>query len=122
VTTGDELVAWEAAWHGEPAHPFAPRLFPPVLLADPDVAFLALYTGQALVAGLVANRSGSAAGLSNIFLPAQDGERYRPALLAAAETAFPGLPLVGYEHGRDLAAMREQGFMELGPLRVWVGG
>jgi hypothetical protein len=119
VTTGDELVAWEAVWHGEPAHPSAPRLFPPVLLADPDVAFLALYAGQALVAGLVANRSDSAVGLSNIFLPAQDGERYRPALLAAAETTFPGLPFVGYEHGRDLAAMQALGFAGLGPLRVW---
>jgi hypothetical protein len=34
----------------------------------------------------------------------------------------PGLPVVGYEHGEDLAAAREAGGQVLGPLRVWTRG
>jgi hypothetical protein len=57
--------------------------------------------------------------LSNIFLPEAGGEALRVALLAAVEQVFPGLPLVGYEQGADLAAMRALGFEGLGALRVW---
>ena len=32
---------------------------------------------------------------------------------------FPGLPLVGYEHGNDLAAAKLAGFETVDPLRVW---
>jgi hypothetical protein len=32
---------------------------------------------------------------------------------------FPGLPLVGYECGYELAAAHRAGFETVGPLRVW---
>lgn len=60
------------------------------------------------------------AGISNIFVPPGDGERLRAGCVAAAQDAFPGLPLVGYESGQDLAAMRALGFEATGPLRVWL--
>jgi hypothetical protein len=101
------------------------RTFPPVLLKDPDIAFLTAERGGWVVAGLVANRSnngagGEVVGVSNVFLPAEGGEVHRAEAVAAARATFPGLPMVGYERGVDLVHMQEQGFEMLGPLRVWV--
>jgi hypothetical protein len=116
VTSEAELAAWEAGWQGGEA---APRLFLPVLLEDPEIAFLGVFEDGRAVAGAALNRSGEVVGVSNIYLPAEAGERWRAALLAAAEGVFPGLPLVAYEQGTDLAAMRAIGFAALGGLRVW---
>jgi hypothetical protein len=131
LTDPAELAEWEHAWRGQPANATeaAAPLFLPALLADPDLRFLAGRTAAGkLAAGLVANRSGAdetaVVGVSNVFLPDADADLARAGGLAAAEAAFPGLPLVGYEHGADLEAMWAQGFVVLGPLRVWayVGG
>jgi hypothetical protein len=40
----------------------------------------------------------------------------------AAAALRPGLPIVGYERGEDLAEARQAGFTALGPLRVWARG
>ena len=32
---------------------------------------------------------------------------------------FPGVPMVGYEHGPELIIARETGFEILQPLKVW---
>ena len=58
--------------------------------------------------------------MSNLFVPAREGERFRAGCIAGVMDAFPGLPLVGYEAGDDLAGMQGLGFEALGPLRVWV--
>jgi len=46
---------------------------------------------------------------------------WRSAVRAVAALR-PGLPVVGYESGEDLAAAREAGGRVLGPLRVWTRG
>ena len=58
--------------------------------------------------------------MSNVFVPVREGKRFRTGCIAQAMDAFPGLPLVGYEAGDDLAEMQELDFGALGPLRVWV--
>jgi hypothetical protein len=58
-------------------------------------------------------------GLSNIFGPAEGAAQVWAGCVAAASDAFPGLPLVGYEHGRELAVAQALGFEILGPLRIW---
>jgi hypothetical protein len=58
--------------------------------------------------------------VSNVFMPAGEGERFRAGCVAGVMDVFAGLPLVGYEAGDDLAEMQELGFEALGPLRVWV--
>ena len=42
--------------------------------------------------------------------------------LLHAAVIRPGLPIVGYERGEDLAAARQAGFTVLGPLRIWARG
>jgi hypothetical protein len=129
VRTAAELTDWERSRQAEDpdADPVsAPPLFQPALLDDPDIRFLAGITGDRIVATAIANRSvspaGQVVGVSNIGgtgggLPAQ-----ARAAVAAVRDAFPGLPVVGYEHGDDLAAMAALGFLPLGPLRIWVTG
>src|SRR5206468_3475498 len=95
------------------------RIFLPALLADADVVIIAAYRDQRMVAGVIANRTGDLVGVSNLFVPPEEGEPFRAGCVARVRDAFPGLPLVGYEAGRDLAALRALGFDVLGPLRVW---
>lgn len=111
------LTSWEAACSGEAARPEEP-VFRPALLADREVAVLAGVRDGRVIAGVVANRSDSVTGISNLFVP-DDVPALRAAALAAVAAAFPGTALVGYEHGDDLAAMLALGFTALGPLRVW---
>jgi hypothetical protein len=40
-------------------------------------------------------------------------------VIASAAARFPGLPLVGYERGADLAHALDAGFTTIGPLIVW---
>jgi hypothetical protein len=40
-------------------------------------------------------------------------------VVRAVASLRPGLPIVGYERGEDLAAARRAGFTVLGSLRIW---
>jgi hypothetical protein len=90
---------------------------PGAALRHPDVRVLGT---QSQSAGAIANRTGSVVGISNVFAP--DG--VTPAtwddLAAAIGTVFPGLAIVGYEHGDGLEAALQAGFVEIGVLRVWL--
>jgi hypothetical protein len=77
---------------------------------DPSVRTLA-----AEGAGAVANRTGSVVGVSNV-----SGDDAWTGLAEAVWREFPGLTLVGYEHGDDLDAALAAGFEEIGPLRIWL--
>ena len=56
-------------------------------------------------------------GVSNVFGEAASAWS---GCLAFAASSFPGMPLVGYEQGDDLAQALHHGFEPAGPLRVWV--
>jgi hypothetical protein len=114
-----ELANWEQAWAGDNAVGL-PRLFMPALLADTTIAFLAAYHDSRIFAGAIANRTGDVVGISNVFAPANQGERIWGGCISAATQIFPGLPLVGYESGDDLGLAQAAGFETLAPLRVWV--
>jgi hypothetical protein len=115
------LARWEAAWA---AGTDVAGLFRPALLADPGCAFLGCHRDGALAGGAIAYTTAGVTGISNVFRTGPPGETlppgtlWRGAVLAAAALR-PGLPVVGYEHGEDLAAAREAGGRVLGPLRVW---
>ena len=118
VRTPAELREWSSA---RPRGDEIPDLFRPTLLEDPSVVVLAVRDGQDFHGGFALNRSSGVVGLSNLF--AADGT-HMLALWSAAVTAaaehFPGLPIVGYEHGDDLAPALASGFTVLGALRVWI--
>lgn len=122
VHDGFELAKWEAAWSGNAANRSPrrhPRLFVPSLLTDPDIAFLVAYDDGKIVAGAVANRTDDVVGLSNVFSPPEENVSFWTGCVATAQDTFPGMALVGYEHGPALAA-QAVGFELLQPLRVWV--
>lgn len=116
-----QLTQWESAWSGtnDDSSPQLPPLFLPTLLADPDIAFIAAYQGSAIIAGAIANRTDTVVGLSNLFIPPADYVAFWAGCVATAQATFPGLPLVGYESGADLARAEAVGFEKLQSLRVW---
>lgn len=123
IYTAAGLAAWEAAWDGEPQDapaPLSARIFLPALLADPEIAIIAAYEGERIVAGAIGSRTGAVVGLSNLFAPDEDRVRFWAGSVASVTTAFPGLPLAGYEAGSELAVAQSLGFEAIGPLRVWI--
>jgi hypothetical protein len=119
VTDPGELATWEAAWAGDGE---VTGLFRSALLTDPDCAILACHRDGALVAGVIAYTSDGVTGISNVFKSGSAGGPLWPSAVRAAAALRPGLPVVGYERGEDLAAARKAGFRVLGPLRVWTRG
>lgn len=131
IRTDAGLAAWEAAWWRdaeEAEAPARPRLFPARLLADPDVALIAGFSGAQLLAGCAFFRSTAPGcmpavtviGQACSFHGALDAATARSAMALEASRLFPDLPLVGYERGAALAAARACGFTEVGPLCVWL--
>ena len=120
VTDEAGLIAWERSWAGEEAKAAAipqPRVFMPRLLADDSIVFVSLQGEDGIAGGGILNRGADVVGLSNLFGSKIDWV-WR-SLTAMAGEIFPGLPLVGYEHGNDLAAAKLAGFETTGPLRIW---
>ena len=118
IATADELGAWEAAWDADGA---TAGLFRPALLRDPTVTVLGGYLGGSIVAGAIANRTGSElVGLSNVFTTDEDPDGAWSGSLDYLDTALPGLAIVGYESGADLSAAHRNGFASVGALRIWL--
>jgi hypothetical protein len=118
VTGARELGQWETAWTESGST--SGRMFRPDLLADPRCTFLAGRREETPIAGVIAYTARGVTGISNLFgtgLPA--GHLWASARPAVAALR-PDLPVVGYEHGADLASAQEAGCQTLGPLRVWV--
>jgi hypothetical protein len=118
------LARWETAWA---AGGDMTGLFRPSLLADPGCAILGCYRDGALAGGVIVYTAAGVTGISNIFTTGLPDGVPAPAMLwrsalHAAAAVRPGSPVVGYEHGEDLAAAREAGARVLGPLRVWTRG
>lgn len=65
---------------------------------------------------VTAHRGDDVVGLSDFEGP----EEGWPGAVAAVASAFPGLAVVGYEHGDALEVALAHGARPLGPLRVWV--
>lgn len=120
VGTPDALRAWASAWDGAEGNA---GLFRPELLDDPATFVLAGRSPDGRVAaGAVASRSDDAVGVSNVFTLADAPDTAWPGVLDAVHRRFPGLPVVGYEHGDDLTTATRHGFEPTGPLRIWVRG
>ncbi|MEV0194289.1 hypothetical protein AB0I39_37935 [Kitasatospora purpeofusca] len=116
----DALRAWALARDDEDGHA---DLFRPGLLADPATSVLAGHSSDGrVVAGAVASRSDQVVGISNVFALDGGPDTAWPGVLDTVHRLFPALPVVGYEHGDDLAVAVGHGFEPAGPLRVWLHG
>lgn len=122
VRTAPDLDRWEAAWSGGDAA--LAGLFRPRLLSDRSVTVLAGTAdgGSRTVAGAVLIRSEYVVGLSNVFAADGDLDRAWSGCLATVARLWPGMPVVGYEHGEDLSAAARQGCVPGPELRVWLAG
>jgi hypothetical protein len=91
------------------------------LVAEPGVRVLAARHRDRgpIVAGAIANATDRVVGISNVFSEPPLAQTVWRDLQAVAATSFPGRPMVGYEHGDDLADAVESGFSPLHPLRIW---
>lgn len=87
------------------------------VLRDPDVCAVA---GPGMAAGAIANRTGSVVGIGNVF--GQDGVTAATwiGVTSVLDAAYPGTPMVGYEHGDGIQAALGAGFEAVGALRVWL--
>jgi hypothetical protein len=119
VRSDRALAEWESAWSSAAGDSSEERIFVPALLENRDIAVVAGYRDDRIVAGAIANRSDGVVGWSNFFAPAAEILEAAAASLAAIGGVFNGLPIVGYEHGNDLRNAHALGFESLGPLRVW---
>ena len=118
ITSEAELLRWEDAWSRGTSS--LNRLFLPALLHNVDICIIAAYKEDQIVAGGIAHRTKEVVGLSNVFAPEQETERYWEGLLSLIATRYPSLPVVGYEHDESLMTALHVGFTTLGPLRVWI--
>lgn len=119
LQTHAELVRWEKGWRGSDGDG-GPVIFPPALLADPQITFLAATRAGEIVAGAVATPTEGVVGVSNVFAPPGETATFWAGIVAAVQRTFPGLPLVGYEGGEDLEIVKNLGFETSGELRVWL--
>ena len=119
VTNNEELNHWEAAWrtNGSPADT---RVFLPDLLGSAGVVLLAGHQGDRIVAGCAANHTPGVVGFSNFFAEDAEREPIMASALGAVMLLAPGLPVVGYDRGDDLAQAKRLGFHTVGELRVWL--
>jgi len=120
VTSKAALIAWEQSWAGEEVNAAAISercVFMPRLLADTNIVFVSIQRDGGIVGGGILNQAAEVVGLSNLFGSTID--MVWRSLAAMADEIFPGLPLVGYECGCELAAAHRAGFETVGPLRVW---
>jgi hypothetical protein len=113
------LAEWESAWTRSAGDMSKDRIFLPSLLDNKDIAMVAGLRDGHIVAGAIANCSDDVVGWSNFFAPAPEMRDRAAESLATIRGVFPGLPVVGYEHGDDLRNARALGFESLGRLRVW---
>jgi hypothetical protein len=120
VRTDLALAEWEFAWCRSAGDTSKDRIFLPQLLENKDVAVVAGFRDRDIVAGAIANRSDDVVGWSNFFAPATEMFDHTAASLATIARVFPGLPIVGYEHGDDLRNAHSIGFESIGALRVWI--
>jgi hypothetical protein len=116
----ETLHAWALAWDDGDGNA---DLFRRELLDDPSTFLLSGRSADGrVVAGAVASRSDHVVGISNVFALVGGADAAWPVVLEAVHRLFPALPVVGYEHGEDLATAVRHGFEPVGPLRVWLHG
>jgi len=120
VSDAATLARWEAVWAGQGEPPAdSERIFPPALLRESGILFMAGLRARQIVTVAVATVAGTAIGLSNVVASDGDTEAAYAGAVALLSVLSPERALVGYERGDALTAALRVGFEPVGPLRVW---
>lgn len=72
------------------------------------------------ISGFIANVDAGVVGVSNVFSIGNDNENLWSEIPKIISNEYPGMYMVGYEHGSDLQLAQKSGWGSLGPLRVWI--
>ncbi|HYP61079.1 MAG TPA: hypothetical protein VEQ36_11685 [Thermomicrobiales bacterium] len=112
ITDPADFAAWRTA-HGS-AESILPALF-----AEPGITVLGGSSPGTFVGALISTLAG-VVGVSNVFATGVATAEAWRELVAYVLAQWPGMPIVGYEKGPDLAAAINAGFEPIGPLQVWL--
>lgn len=72
------------------------------------------------VSGFITNVDEGVVGVSNVFSEGRENESLWREIPRVVSNEYPGMSMVGYEHGSDLDLAKKSGWESLGPLRVWI--
>lgn len=108
IQTSGELEMWREQWDGPS------DTFPDSLLDEPDVCFVAGVDGGW---GGILNHFDGSVGITNVY---GDLNRAYRSLLGAIGARYSVTRVFLWERDDISAPLEEEGFVSLGPLRVWV--
>jgi len=91
----------------------------PSLLEYENVRIFSI-EGDGWISGFVTNFDAGVVGVSNVFSVGKYDERLWREIPRIISNKYPGMVIVGYEHGDDLHLANNSGWESLGPLRVWI--
>lgn len=122
IDSPSSLERWEQEWHPDRESDVPIQsIYGKSLLCSSEISFVAAYAGSDLVAGAALAATESTIGVACTFFRGINPQNIRQELISYITEAYPGCPILGYESGDELEAMKELGFREAGPLRVWLG-
>ena len=112
ITTEEELAVWTLNSGLE-------DVIIPELLRDNNVKVF-MYENKDEVSGFIVNASRDVVGVSNVFSNGSCNESIWKEIPELISSHFPGISMVGYEHGENLISAKLSGWSSIGPLRVWI--
>ena len=122
IDSASGLERWEKEWHPDRASGAPTQsIYGSPLLRSPEVTFVAAYAGAALMGGAALTATEGTVGVACTFFRGANPQHMRQELISYITETHPGCPVLGYECGDELEAMKELGFRDVGPLRVWLG-
>ncbi|MCG7346288.1 hypothetical protein MHZ92_19450 [Sporosarcina sp. ACRSL] len=92
---------------------------PTSLLGGPEMRMYFLNCPNGC-AGFIANKAADVVGISNVFSRGMDEINLWRTIPHVVSKEYPGVHMVGYEHGDLLSAARSSGWTSMGALRVWI--
>jgi hypothetical protein len=117
VTDIDTFAVWERAWRRYDEEGDVLRAG---LLDVPAVTVMAELMDDQVIAGAVLNRSSDVVGISNFFAGSHHAAASWESCVAFVITLFPASVLVTYDAGPEVVAAPGHGWVNVGPLRVWL--
>ena len=122
IDSSSSLERWEQEWHPDrESGVLTQSIYGRSLLCSPEIGFVAAYAGSDLVGGAALTETEGTIGVTCTFFRGINPQNMRQELIAYIAETYPACPIIGYASGDELEAMKELGFKEIGPLRVWLG-